>query len=702
MEDAGRHPLTVLALVRRWPAIDAVFLVAYLALPVVAFVRARSLTWLSIHLAVTVSLAGVIVGFLRDHGHSWTLVELQLMLLAVLVIVVLLAWLRPPKQTVPLRRQIAAVLLPAAAVVVVVLFVTTFLTDQPAFYNPVSYLIGHSVAEDNAKWLDFTSQLASGDPIAQAVALGGPLQLVIVFVATALSVVSMILLGGVNQVAVAANSVVFAEFFMVALVPLALAPIAEMRLRRSGAPVSKDRIFIPWPAVWLGALIVICASLLATGFGHLTLQFTFLIMVLWSATFLANPKMPRARLLTSLVVAAGVTVWLPLNVLSIVILGGLLVVLAARPLRRGLRTIDAVGGALWLAFAICLWQPITSSLAYFLGTASAAGVPLAPTGGGGAIATAVGAFARAPEWAVRFINLDENSLFSSAGGTEQVEPLLAVLAVLSLGLAVVVLSSLTPANQRSTYLRFAPIGLLGGFALALTMLDLWTTGTGPHYGSLKFMFMAVVVVLGTSLPFALLALDRGAVGMTPTRWAAVAGVVVLLAVDTMLPRAGAALRPDQWSPPIPYDNPASYWWPADVNGTGQQPISSNPVGCVYLPQGAKVPSAILDSVASDPQRVYSCTRILSGLAGADTTAQPLVDWLRREWLTNTRAWSDVYDGLAGMPESVQEKPVILLDEGSNVVGLESVRSLLERFGKFAGKTPEEMAIINAERAAQAQ
>jgi hypothetical protein len=55
-----------------------------------------------------------------------------------------------------------------------------------------------------------------------------------------------------------------------------------------------------------------------------------------------------------------------------------------------------------------------------------------------------------------------------------------------------------------------------------------------------------------------------------------------------------------------------------------------------------------------------------------------------------------------MPESVQSKPVILLDEASNVIGLESVQSLLTRFPKFAGKTPEEMAIINAEREAQAQ
>ncbi len=72
-------------------------------------------------------------------------------------------------------------------------------TAEPAFLHPVSFLIGHSNAEDNAKWLDFTSQLATGNPIDQAVAMGGPLQLFLTFVATAMGVVSQTYLGGYNE-----------------------------------------------------------------------------------------------------------------------------------------------------------------------------------------------------------------------------------------------------------------------------------------------------------------------------------------------------------------------------------------------------------------------------------------------------------------------------------------------------------------------
>jgi hypothetical protein len=164
-------------------------------------------------------------------------------------------------------------------------------------------------------------------------------------------------------------------------------------------------------------------------------------------------------------------------------------------------------------------------------------------------------------------------------------------------------------------------------------------------------------------------------------------VVVALLLDSLLVRAVAAARPEQWSPPIPFNNPQSYWWPADVNGKADQPIAANPVGCVYLPAAAKAPSGILDSGLSDPQRVYSCTRLLAGLAGEDAGAQPMVDWLRREWLNNERAWEGVYGYLAAMPDSVLDRPVILLDDGSNVIGLESMRSLLNRFPADAWSRP---------------
>jgi hypothetical protein len=648
--------------------VDIVFLIAYLALPVATYLLVRSVSWLTIATVFSVSLFGVLVSFGSDLGHSWTRGELQVMLLLALIAVVAVAVKRRRVSLAPLKRQLYAVIVPFALLLVLLVVITTVWTAEPAFLHPVSFLMGHSVAEDNAKWLDFTAQLATGGPIQQGVAMGGPLALYLTFIATAMGVVSQVVLHGYNEVAVAANSVVFGEFFLVVLAPLALAPLAEARLRgRSG----QLRARIPLPFIWLSTLILAATVLLVTAYGHMTFQFTLLVCSLWAVTFLSQVPIRRARLLTSLIIAGAMTVWLPLNVLAVAILVGWLIILVGRGLRQGRSQFDLIGLALWLVFAVSLWEPIKSSITYFL-------TPAASASGGGASGGLVSAIAPIQQFVS--MGLDGSGLFSSNGGTEQTQPILAIAAAAAVVGAVAYLSRETIARRSSVYRRFAPVALLAFFALAINALDYWSTGSGPHYGSMKFTFMASIVALAACLPFALMNLDRKAGStMSPLRWVAIGAVIYLLVIDSFLPRALNAARPEQWSPPIPFSNPQSYWWPADVNGTGNQTIAGNPVGCVYLPQGAKEPSALLVSQLSDAQRVYACTRLLAGLSGQDQQAQPLVDWLRREWLGNKGTWSDVHGYLEAMPDAVKDKQMIILDDGSNVIGLDTVRYLLERY-----------------------
>jgi hypothetical protein len=40
-----------------------------------------------------------------------------------------------------------------------------------------------------------------------------------------------------------------------------------------------------------------------------------------------------------------------------------------------------------------------------------------------------------------------------------------------------------------------------------------------------------------------------------------------------------------------------------------------------------------------------------------------------------------------MPDAVKDKQMIILDDGSNVIGLDTVRYLLERYPASAGLTP---------------
>ena len=662
---------------------DVAFLVAYLALPVLAYVRVRSVAWLTIAVAGSAGVFGAGINFVIDRGHSWTRIELQWTLLVALAAVTLIAWIWPYRSGVSVRRQALALALPVVLLVLLFFVITTWWTDGLAFLKPVGYLIGHATAEDNAKWLDFTSQFAAGQPIRQAVPMGGPLELMMTFIGTVMGVASMAVLGGYNEVAVAANSVVLGEFIMVAMAPLALAPLVEARFRSAAGNVSgSERILIPAPFIWIAALVLATVSLVVTGYGHLTFQFTLIVAGLWSAAFLSASSVPRARLVTSIAAAAAMTVWLPLNVVAIVVVLGWLVVLVSRGFRFGWRSFDAIGFGLLAIVTIGVFQPVYSSFVYLLlGTQ-----PSASESVGGA-AHGVSALAGAPAMSLPRLGLDESTLFAASGGTDQTGPILGLLAIGAVFVATIVISRQPSPIRTSAYRRFVPLAIFAFFAAAIYALDFWSTGGGPHYGSMKFTFLVSALAIGTCLPVALMLIDPAALSrMTLSRWTAVVAVVVLLMIDSVLPRAVALARPDQWSPPIPFNNTSgSYWWPAEVNGKPKQPIANNPVACVYLPQGAKAPSALLESQLSDAQRVYACTRIIAGLSASDTTAQSIVDWLRREWLTNTPAWSPVYGSLSNLPESVKNKPVILLDDGSNVIGLETVKSLLERYPATAGQ-----------------
>ena len=667
---------------------DAALLALYVALPVLTWIRVRSLAWTVVAIAGAGAAAGAMVNFVIDRGVELTRVQLQFILLAVLGVVFVLSLVRPWRGKAPISRQVLAVLLPSGLLLAGFLIITMRWTEEFAFLRPVSFLIGQATAEDNSKWLDFTAQWASGGGIDQPVPLGGPLQLYLTFVGTLLAVVSQVVLGGFNEVAVAANAVVYGQFGLAMMMPFAFAPMAEAKFAAAGSADgsvgARGRIprgFIPLPGLWAGMLVLVVVSLAVVTYGHLTLQFTFLVAGLWVATFLSGSRVPRARLVTSLAAAASMTVWLPLNVIAIIIVVTWLVLYISRWARFGARSVDWWGAALLIVVAVGVFEPVVSSMVYLLFASSGAAVPVLAGGLGG-----VGAAGVAASVGVAAVPaLADSILFAATGGTEVAGPLLMGAAAISALAASVVVTRQPVGNRLAAYRNFAPLGVFVFIALSIYVLDAYATGSAPNYGSMKFTFMVVSIALATTLPLAILALDpRAGFGMTVSRWIAVAGVVLLLAVDSLLPRAIAQVRPDKWSPPIPFNNTSgSYWYPAEVNGRADQPIESNPIACVYLPQGYPVPTAIVPSGLSDAQRVYACTRQLAGLGGLDAEAQPVVDWLRREWLTNTPAWSDVYDGLASLPDEVLDRTVILLDDGSNVSGVETLRSLLGRFPKDA-------------------
>ncbi|MDA9227170.1 hypothetical protein N9P34_01270, partial [Actinomycetota bacterium] len=393
-------------------------------------------------------------------------------------------------------------------------------------------------------------------------------------------------------------------------------------------------------------------------YGHITLQFTLIVLVLWIGAFLAPISRFPARLLTTMAVVATAMVWFPLAGLSLVTLIGALVYFAQGMLRSAgkARKDSIIGFLISFSLGILTIQFVNSALRYSLGVDS---VSATPAGGnvGGVVA------------AVRSITAPTLPLFGAVGGTEQTTTVLLVLALVSL-LGLVWVRVGQDLFTRSRAVPFLPIVLAGGYSLAIAFVDFWAVGDGPNYGSLKISFAVFLPILVCSLPFALMIFHRGSAKVNFLGASAVVLVVVMLTLDTLFPRAVLQLKPANW----PNVSGSPYWYPAEVRDTGDQSLSSTPIGCVSLPRGAAAPTALPQG-----QLIYTCTRLLAGVTGVETLAAPIVRWELDEWLQNRSMWNEVHPQFSSLSPEIQGRALILLDADRQVVGLDSLSGLLNRF-----------------------
>jgi hypothetical protein len=507
-------------------------------------------------------------------------------------------------------------------------------------------------AEDNAKWLDFTSRLVQGEPIAQSDPMGGPLQIFLVPIADVLAAVSTVFLGGINEVFVMSNTVIYGQFALVAFAALALAPIAE----RGFVSTQGDRR-LPVPLIWVGVTVLVIASMAASGLGHITLQFTFVVVGFWVAAYLVDAP-NTIKSLASLAMVPLFFVWFPMAPISAVV-ALLAVVAGARLILRRSASTPWVLVGLWVV-TVALVASDLLRVVRFLGDNAFADAA-AQVGAAGAVTAGV---------VVRSLNLN---LLLSQGGTEQATAISAGLAAVGALGAALFLNKATPVTSGTqNFVRYGPVLLVVLYAAVLSVSGSWLAGDGPNYGALKLTYLATFVVAAVSLPLALRLIDMNSVRASAPQWVALGGVGFLLVVDGVAPRAAIYASPQQW-PSVTGEN-RGYWWPAEVKTQAEQPISSLPVACAFWFDQTKAPTVIPDG-----QPMYACTRILSGMNGADYEALPLVNWARREWFTNEPAWDPEYAGLISLPEELRSQDFILLDFNKQVIGLEPMNGLLSRF-----------------------
>ena len=637
--------------------IDVLLLIAFVGLPIAMFVVTRSLTWVATRIAFAIGVAGNAVQSSISLGMSWNMRGLQALVLAIFVLLLALAFVRRGSPRGDVRRQLFVIVLPMVVLGLFLILMRLLAPSSPGPLTGVGYFIKHTIAEDNAKWLNLSSQLASGHDLIFNDYAGGPLILVMVMMAALISVLSMLLLGGVNEVAVAVNMVIGTQFFLIALVPIAFAPFAERavplwpRVREVAARM------VPAPLVWVSMFVVVIASSIVTAYGHLSLQFVLVVLVLWATVFLLGTKARQSLLLMTLVIATTASVWLPLNVIGIALIA---VCFVGTVIRR-----NWIGLALVVLTIFSAWDALISSTLFLLGfNVGGAGAVTAPAGGSTVSTGPISPGSVQVETATE--------LFKAAGGTEIVQPLVGGLALAALLFVVAWYSKTRPIRGWRAAVPFAPIAVMVCYVLAITIGDAIITGGAPHYGDHKLAFAVVIMIIGATLPIAILALEPNANGMTLLRWFAVGGVVLLLSLDTMLPRAISALSPVLW-PAIDKASPA-FWQPAEVRNSPTQTIDSLPLACVFAPTGATAPGG-----QPDGQLAYSCTRLLIGLSGLEGRVGPLSQWLLNDWLGNTTSWNNRYESLAADKWGVADRQIILMNSDKSVAGLASLQSLLDSY-----------------------
>lgn len=669
------------------PMVDLLLVVCWVGLPAATVWATRSLTWTVTGLVIAGTLGGNLAQTLVALGLPVNTRTLQVITLIAMGVLLGLALRRRYRDALPqtsgLRRALVIVLGPA---VIIGAFLVAMRLLAPGAHGPLTamgYLVNHPLAEDNAKWLLITGQLGSGVDLVFSGYAGGPLLLIMAMVASLISVLSGLLLGGVNEVAVALNTLVGTQFLLICLVPFAFTPLVEGRFSLRGA----SRRLLPAPAVWTGMIVLVLGSAVITSYGHLSLQLVLLGLTLWSCVFLARGP-ASARVLVTLAIAGMASVWLPLNVLGAILIAACLVLMV----RRRTWWLAGIG----VAMLLVTWDTLVNSILFLLGIqapslgslipvaasstpASGSEVPVAPA----ALTEAVPGIAE--------------GVFSSPGGVEQVQPLVAGLALAAVLFAAWLICHArqgrlagsgpwsssdagTTAPRMQALVRslrpllpLSPIIAFGGYVLLIQVADAVATGGAPHYGGHKLTFALVMMALASTLPIAICGLDGSAVGMTPVRWCSVGGILLILSADTILPRAVSALSPELWRAPSAGSPP--YWWPAEVQDTGDQPVASLPIACLFAPPTTEVPSGLPEG-----QRSYTCTRLLIGLAAleGDPTGT-LINWLRNDWGSNQSQWETSYGSLASSPPEVLSRKVILMTPEGGVAGLSTLQSLIDQY-----------------------
>lgn len=443
-----------------------------------------------------------------------------------------------------------------------------------------------SAAEDNGKWLNFASHIATNAPVDVQDGTSGSLAVILLISTAICKTASYLFLGGPNVPGEAIQGVLLAQTALIIIAPLSLAPISSGIFALSKMASAKHRFtskrssFIVYLSAILAAVFIMLAISSISTFGHMSLMVVIEILVVWASATIYLWQQTELILISGILASWTASVWLPLPTFSIVVAISLIVLAAVR--YKGSYFFGARG-----YFFLCL--TITNVLLVIWLTT--------------------------PE--IQYLSSSTNTstsihLVIAEGATMSLGRPELLLVLLCLALACMYVFRGEIPHKFRFVLRGFPILFLVGYASLITVYDLRVSSNGwPHYGTRKLTYAFVIVIISTLLPVAIWQLTR----LFRSKYLLGGSVLFLIALISLssTSRKGLdALSPGIWTK---FENRVTastgQTWIDEANPQDKIILNFDnyPLACVAENSLGEVEIGNMDS--------YFCTRFLVSLNGLE-------------------------------------------------------------------------------------
>lgn len=445
-----------------------------LVTPIAILFLRKSIPLLSFQIFGSLALAGTLLA-ITDRIQGLIQVEIAELLIIISFLAVFTILLMSSKtQTSNWKYED----LPLVIISISVALVLAFSRSQASsvvdgFFSGAGRL---AVAEDNAKWVNFSSNVAQSNLLNLNDGTSGGLAALILIASAFVSHFSITIVGGLNLPGITIQSVLLSHNLLLVLAPLALTPIVFSIWNDSNKTESKLSKFTNSWGAGIAGLFSVFAVAAPMAFGHLSFEFILVTLIFWASYVVHNKVNSQHLVLVTFIGSSVALVWLPLPNFSIVV--------------------ALTGVAIWAVFS----RPKLNIRWYLEGLLLAANALLV-------------IWLSAPMMQYLANTTTPQSPSPSSSSTSSIDLVVAEGGAMAAGkfeyflLAICLMALIfaivkTPKPKRPLQsLSAYPVVFLLGYACAVAGYDYIVASQGwPHYGTRKLVFGFVAVSIAVLIP----------------------------------------------------------------------------------------------------------------------------------------------------------------------------------------------------------